>query len=161
MYRHIIRAVVLGLAAAALGLLSSGARAAAGACDPQGNNPAFALAARALTGPGGGDLTVTVTGAAPGCTAPDSLKKIQVKTYGLDDSLASTKNVADVSAAGGVATIDVGTIERGQRIAAEVLVQSGDPERTYVLRTSTKALLRPELVTRAARGEVLKPPTFK
>ena len=143
MDRHIIRAVALALAAAAVGTFSTSARAAA-ACD-------YALATRALTGPDGGDLTVSVTGAAAGCAAPDALKKIQLKTYGLDGSLATTRNLTDVPAPGGVATIDLGAIERGQRIAAEILVQTDETTRTYVLRDATKALLRPDLVVTAVR----------
>jgi hypothetical protein len=142
MYRQIIRAGVVALAAAALGLVSTAARAASTTCD-------YTLATRALTGPEGGDLTVTVTAAGAGCTAPDALKKIQLKTFGLDDSLAATRNLTDVPAPGGVASVDLGPIARGQRIAAEVLVQTEDTTRTDVLRDSTKALLRPDLVVTA------------
>jgi hypothetical protein len=42
--------------------------------------------------------------------------------------------------------IDLGDLPRGRRIEADVLVQTGTPERTYTLRETTQTLLRPDLV---------------
>ncbi|HYT51741.1 MAG TPA: hypothetical protein VEL10_06020 [Gaiellaceae bacterium] len=82
-----------------------------------------------------------------GCALPEVLKKIQLKTFAADGTLAGTRNLTDVEAPGGIAKdIDLGDIPRDRRIEAEVLVQTGTPSRTYVLRGTTKTLLRPDLV---------------
>lgn len=150
----VLVAIVLQTAAAAPG--------DTGACAPSGDAPAFAVASLALTGPGGGDVTVTVTGAAAGCVAPSELKLVQLKTFALDGSLAHTHNLTDVAAPGGVATIDLGNIARGQQVALEVLVQTGAPERTYVLRDRVTVKLRPDLVVASvsAPRQVLRGRTF-
>ena len=96
--------------------------------------------------PAGADLTVSVAGKS-GCALPEVLKKIQLKTFAADGTLAGTRNLTDVEAPGGIAKdIDLGDIPRDRRIEAEVLVQTGTPSRTYVLRGTTKTLLRPDLV---------------
>jgi len=52
-----------------------------------------------LTGPRGGDLELTVARAPQsGCAVPETLKKVQVKIYGFDDKLASTRNLDGVAA---------------------------------------------------------------
>jgi hypothetical protein len=75
------------------------------------------------------------------------LKKIQLKTFDADGSLARTRNLFDVNAPDGVAEeINLGDLPRNRRVEAEVLVQAGTSERTYVLRGATRTLLRPDLV---------------
>jgi hypothetical protein len=106
----------------------------------------YSMELKALTGPAGADLTVSVA-ATPGCAQADLLKKIQLKTFAADGSLAATRNLKDVQAPGGVAkAIDLGDVPRERRIEADVLVQTGTPSRTYVLRGTTQTLLRPDLV---------------
>jgi hypothetical protein len=102
---------------------------------------------KALTGPGGADLTVAVVSdAASKCAVPDALKKIQVKTFEADGSLASTRNVTDVAAASGVANVDLGQVPRDRRIDVTVLVQTQAPNRTFVVHATATTLLRPDLV---------------
>jgi hypothetical protein len=106
----------------------------------------YSLELKALTGPAGADLTVSVA-ATSECALPDVLKKIQLKTFAADGSLDRTRNLKDVQAQGGVAKdIELGNVPRERRIEADVLVQTGTPPRTYVLRGTTKTLLRPDLV---------------
>jgi hypothetical protein len=105
----------------------------------------YSMQLQALTGPSAADLTVRVA-AATGCPLPDALKKIQLKTFAADGTLARTRNLTDVAAPGGVAkAIDLGTVPRARRVDVEVLIQP-TPDRTYVLRGTTTTLLRPDLV---------------
>jgi hypothetical protein len=109
----------------------------------------YGIQLTALTGPAGTDLTIRVT-AASGCAVPEVLKKVQVKTFSADGSLARTRNLTDVEAPGGVAKdIDLGDVPRDRRLEAEVLIQTGTPQRTYVVRETTRALLRHDLVIEA------------
>jgi hypothetical protein len=43
-------------------------------------------------------------------------------------------------------------VARGRRIAAEALVQTGTPSRTYVLDDSATSRLRPDLVVATVEG---------
>jgi hypothetical protein len=153
--RKKIRSVMGSAAAVVLAAAVLGAHAAVGragdtpSCDAQGGEAAYAIALRALTDPNGADLTLRASAVGAGCAEPTSLKKVQVKIFTLAGSLASTRNFTDVEAPHGVATLELGTVGRGQRVAAEALIQTGDPERTYVVRGETKTLLRPDLVVAA------------
>ena len=73
------------------------------------------------------------------------MKKIQVKTFARDGSLADVVNVTDEPSPGGVADLELGQVERGQRVDIETLVQLDDPSRTYVLRDEATVRLRPNL----------------
>jgi hypothetical protein len=113
---------------------------------PSSTEAPYSMELKALTGPVGADLTVSVA-ATSECGLPDVLKKIQLKTFAANGSLAGTRNLKDVQAPGGVAKgIALGDVPRERRIEADVLVQTGTPARTYVLRATTKTLLRPDLV---------------
>jgi hypothetical protein len=106
------------------------------------------MALQALTGPAGADLTIAVE-PKPNldCAAVETLEKVQLKTFAADGSLDRTHNLTDVQATGGVAkAIDLGDVPRDRTIEADVLVQTGTPPRTYVLRGTTRTLLRPDLV---------------
>ena len=70
-------AATAALASAGLPLQAPPAGASS-ACAPQGNDPAFAVASRALAGPRGTELALRLTQASPGCAVPDSLKQVQV-----------------------------------------------------------------------------------
>lgn len=133
-------------------VLAGGAGAArADDADPcaSSSQAPYGLQLTALTGPAGTDLTIRVT-AASGCAVPEVLKKVQVKTFSADGSLARTRNLTDVEAPGGVAKdIDLGDIPRDRRLEADVLIQTGTPQRTYVVRETTRTLLRPDLVVEA------------
>ncbi len=77
---------------------------------------------------------------------PDALKKVHLKTYAADGSLERTRNLLDVAAPQGVATIDLGQLPRNRKVEANVLLQTNTPERTYVLDHATTTMLRPDLV---------------
>jgi hypothetical protein len=131
-------------------LHASAATSATLPCPPPGGDPAYQVSLRSLTGPAGADLTVRVKRAPEsGCAIPDALKKVQVKIFALDGTLVSTKNADDVSAAGGTTDLPLGKVAREQRVTTDVLVQNADETRTYVLRSATHTLLRPDLVVKA------------
>jgi hypothetical protein len=109
----------------------------------------YGLALRALTGPAGADLTLQVRSLADGCTRPDVLKKVQVKTFDADGKLADVRNLKDIQAPEGSANVDLGSLPRGRRLEADVLVQNGP---TYVLRGETTSLLRPDLTVAAVQA---------
>jgi hypothetical protein len=143
--RTLSASALAALVVALAGLHAAHARAAEpSACPPQ-TDGAYTMSMRALTGPRGGDLALHVEGAAAACAEPEALKQVELKTFSLDGSLAAVANLSDVPSPGGAATIDIGPIDRGQRIEASVLVQTGDPVRTYVLRDEAIAMLRPDL----------------
>jgi hypothetical protein len=146
-----IRRVRLLVGAAAVAATFAGATGAARADDPAPctvETP-YTMELQALTGPDGADLTISLTAAA-GCALPQALKKVQLKTFAADDSLVRTRNLNDLEAPGGVAKdIELGQVPRMRRIEAVVLVQIATDERTYVLRASTRTLLRPDLVVEA------------
>jgi hypothetical protein len=104
----------------------------------------YQLKLSALTGPGGADLTIAVE-RDPACAAVEALKKVQLKIFAEDGSVDDVRNLNDVQAPGGIATIELGNVARNRDIEADVLVQSGTPERTYVLRGDATTLLRPDL----------------
>ncbi|HEY3185493.1 MAG TPA: hypothetical protein VGJ77_21795, partial [Gaiellaceae bacterium] len=98
----------------------------------------------ALTGPGGADLTAAIETAIDGCAIPTELKKIQVKTFAADGTVASTRNINDAALTNGARTIDLGDVPRDRHVEADVLLQTS--ERTFVVRGATRTLLRPDLV---------------
>jgi hypothetical protein len=107
---------------------------------------AYDLRLQALTGPRGADVTVSVD-AISGCALPDAIKKVQLKTFAADGSLERTRNLFDVDAQAGVTRgLDLGDVPRDRRIEADILVEARTSNRTYVLRGSTRTLLRPDLV---------------
>jgi hypothetical protein len=118
-----------------------------GATDAAADDPpsCYTIELSALTGPQGADLTLDIAAAA-GCADVETLKKVQLKIYAADGSLDDVRNLDDVPAPGGSASIELGELERQRRIEANVLVQSETPSRTYVVRGETSTLLRPDLV---------------
>ena len=148
---HLARSVsvAVAVAAAVLAPQSSVARAGnAPACHPPEGQPAFALSTRALTGPDGGALTITVEAVAAGCIVPETFKQVHLQAHPLRERMGKELHqmLSNVPAPGGSATIDVGPLERGQQVAIDVFVETAGSGRTYPLHTSTKALLRPDLV---------------
>src|SRR5262245_17457828 len=143
--RHAAAALAAVLTAALVG--AAGARADDPTC-PSSTAEAYTMKLRALTGPAGADLTLAVDPSADGCAVPTELKKIQIKTYAADGSLESTRNITDKASPNGVANVDLGNVPRDRRVEANVLVETGTPSRTYVVRDATKTLLRPDLVVK-------------
>ena len=143
------RAALLASAVAVAVLVNGAGPAPVRAADPptcpSSTEDAYAMKLVALTGPQGADLALAMT-AAPGCAQAASLKKVQLKIYAADGTLADVRNLKDVPAPGGAADVDLGPLERGRLVEAEVLVQTGAPPRTYVLRGEAITRLRPDLV---------------
>jgi hypothetical protein len=152
--RKLVVAVVCAvLAAAATG---GSVRAEDAPSCPSATKDAYSLQLRALTGPQETHATVEVD-AKPGCQAVERLKKVQLKIFAADGSLADVQNLTDIAAPGGTASIAVGDLGRGRRLEADVLVQSGTPPRTYVLREETVVRLGPDL---AVTGVFAPPQTL-
>lgn len=148
------RAARLVIAAAAAAAVVGGTQASARAQErscPSSTDAPYSMQLRALTGPQGADLTLAVAASA-GCADVAALKKVQLKTFAADGSLDDVRNLDDVPAPGGVAGLELGQLERSRRIEADVLVQTGTPPRTYVLRGEATTRLRPDLVVAAVRA---------
>jgi hypothetical protein len=130
----------VGLAATCVAAVAAAASASARANDPP---DCYSLALTALTGPKGADAMLDVS-PTHGCAAVHVLKKVQVKVYDADGSIADVANHTDVRAPGGAATLEVGQVESGRRVETDVLIQSA-PGRTHVVRKATTTRLRPDL----------------
>ena len=139
--RLVVLATCAGVAAA---IASAHAESASGSIRPETGH-GYTMALQALTGPQGADLTVEVT-PLPGHPVPESIKKLQLKIYDAGGKLDDVRNLNDVPAPGGRATIGLGTLGRGLRIGVHALVQTGRPSRTHVLQGETLTKLRPDLV---------------
>jgi hypothetical protein len=141
-------------ACAVIGAIASAgatrARADDGVTCPDSVATPYTMQLRALTGPDAADLTVTlVADATTTCAVPNAIKKLQLKTFNADGTLASTRNVNDVLAPGGIVkNIDLGRMPRDRRVDADVLVQAATPGRTFMIHGTTTTLLRPDLVVR-------------
>ena len=138
------RAWVVATAAAVFTMaLLGGAVAPAQADEPlESAAPApYAMRLTALIGVDGVDLTIVVT-ATEGVEAVRALKKVHLKIYAADGSVADVVNLKDVAAPDGVATLRLAKLERGRRITADVLVQ---PDQVHVIRAETVVRLRPDL----------------
>jgi hypothetical protein len=75
----------------AVGVQSASPSAAAGNQCPTQTSDAYSITLRALTGPGGGDLSVRIEPATPACVAPSALNKVQLKIFAVDGSLAGVR----------------------------------------------------------------------
>jgi hypothetical protein len=147
---RLLAAALFVVVALVPGLRASAAAADVLVCPAPGGAAAYQASLRALTGPGGADLAVHVVPAPEtGCAVPQTLKKVQVKVFALDGTLSSTRNLQDVGSPGGSADLRLGDVDRHQHVAVDVLVQNDDTTRTYVLRSETTTLLRPDLVVNA------------
>jgi hypothetical protein len=126
---------------------ATGARANDKVACPSSVAAPYSMQLEALTGPGGTVLTVAVVAdPASNCASPDSLENIQLKTFNTTATLWYTRDIENVPAPGGVATIDLGQVPRNRRVDVEVVVQTGTPNLSYVIDGTTKTLLRPDLV---------------
>jgi hypothetical protein len=147
------RATIAVALAATVGLVGAGATppgARGGdppAC-PTGNDPTYVLTTRALTGPARTDVELK-TAPEPGCAAVEEAKHVKIKIFDADGKVEDVRNFVAVQAQDGVLPIELGRVERGRRIEAEVLVQTGTPPRTVVLHDATTSRLRPDLVVQA------------
>jgi hypothetical protein len=143
--RKVAFAVALVFAAAFAGAPPAARADDAPQC-PASSAGAYTMQLRALTGPAGADLTVTVTSKA-GCALPDAFTSIRVRTFGASGALMRTQDLVGVSASHGVANeIALGRIPRHRRVVADVAFEAGAPAATYVLHGAVRTLLRPDLV---------------
>jgi hypothetical protein len=142
---HLARGLLVAASAAAvaIGVLPSGGRAADEPSCP--STAAYTLAAAALTGPTSTDVTLRLA-AAPGCAAVEALKKVQIKTFAESGKLDDVVNLEETAVDAGVATATISRVEHGRRVEVDALVQTGTPQRTYVVRDAAVARLRPDLV---------------
>jgi hypothetical protein len=109
----------------------------------------YSLALRALTGPQGADLMITLT-AAPDAAPVETLKKVQIKVFGAGgDAVVAVQNPENVALENGSADFDLGQVPRGRRIEAKVLVQTSEDLPTYVVKGEATTRLRPDLVVTA------------
>jgi hypothetical protein len=113
---------------------------------PSWTEAPYAMKLVALTGPAGADLAITMETDVAGCAAPTELKHVRLQIFAADGSLERTRNLTDVAAPKGFTDIDLGAVPRNRRVEADVLVQTGTPARTHVVRGHTTTLLRPDLV---------------
>jgi hypothetical protein len=143
--RRVAFAVAATVAATFAGTTGAARAADAPQC-PTSAAAAYSLQLKALTGPAGSDLTISVS-ASPGCALPGAFKSIQLKTFRANGSLMRTRNHIGVDAPGGVAKdIPLGSMPRRSRVVADVTFETGTPAQTYVLHGAVKTLLRPDLV---------------
>jgi hypothetical protein len=149
------RAARLALAGAVAVLAFGASGGAVRADDPpscaSSAEAAYSLALTSLTGPRGAEATLAVTPAA-GCAQVETLKKLQLKTFTSAGKVDDVRNLTDVPAPHGVATVELGQLDQGRRVEAQVLVQADDPSRTYVLHGEATARLRPDLVVAAVHA---------
>lgn len=107
------------------------------------------LELRALTGPKGGDVRITVP-AADGGVAIARFERVQVRlTPRGETEPTRVLNRKDVSAENGVAEVTLGEVERGTKVEVQVHVRENEPPRTTIMRGDAIAKLRPDLVVAA------------
>ena len=143
---NVIRVVgVAAVVAATSGTAVSDTRADDPPGCPSSTADAYTMTTRALTGPTATDVELRFA-AASACAPVERVAKVQLKSYDEAGKLVGVKNVADLAVNDGAAVATLDRVDRGRRIEADVLVQTGSPPRTYALRRDTKSLLRPDLV---------------
>src|SRR5512146_2121973 len=124
--RRVAFAVAATVAATFAGATGAARAADAPQC-PTSPAAAYNLQLKALTGPAGADLTISVT-ASPGCVLPGAFKSIQLKTFRADGSLMRTRNHIGVDAPGGVAKdIPLGSMPRRSRVVADITFETDTP----------------------------------
>lgn len=154
--RKVAFAVAL-LFAAAFAATPAAARADDAPGCPVSPASAYTMQLRALTGPAGADLTVSVVAKA-GCALPDVFTNIRVRTFGANGALVRTQNLVGVGAPHGVANeIALGRVPRHRRVVADVTFDTGSPARTYSLHGAVRTLLRPDLVVEEITRSKLSP----
>jgi hypothetical protein len=104
----------------------------------------------ALTGPAGGDVTLTVPAENGGAgVASYEHVKLRLIAPAGSDRPQRILSLKDVPAQNGRATIDLDPLERGTAVVVQAHVREETPPRTRILRGATITLLRPDLVVTA------------
>src|SRR5436190_14935984 len=134
--------LVVATASTTLAVGVRGARAT-----PSSTSGPYSMTLSVLTGPQGGTLTVRLETAS---NAPviDQLAKVHVWTS-RDQTEGDSLTFKDVPVHDGIATVELGPLDRGSLVDVQVHVRPGTPALTYVLRGETTALLRPDLAVTA------------
>ena len=106
------------------------------------------LQVTALTGPAGGDITITL----PDGADPGSIEHVSIRLFapaGSTETALRALNLKAVAATDGSATVEIASLERGTAVIVQLHVREQSPPRTRVLRGATTAMLRPDLVVSA------------
>ena len=108
----------------------------------------------ALTGPNGGDVTITVP-AAEGGGHVSRFEHVHVRLVAAAGSDAPDRvvNRKDVAAQNGVGKLALGDVARGTKVEVQVHVRESNPPRTSIMRGDAIAKLRPDLVVAAVRAD--------
>jgi hypothetical protein len=153
--RVLVGACAVAVTTGLLGIPTGKASAAAAqACDASG----YKLSLQSLTGPPRADLIIRVSAKKAGCEVPATLTGVQVAVLHFKKLPARKLVLTNVAAPGGIATVNIGRVQRLRLVRATV---SFGPQ--AVLAAQVKTLLRPDLVlTRAyaGRSAVLGRPFF-
>lgn len=111
-----------------------------------GTQTPYSLGIEALEGPTYTDLYVNLTPMSSGITTPDTLKKVQLKTFNQNGELVYTRNDNNgVASPNGTADIQLTDVVRHQPLQTLVQVQNSQTTDTTVLNATGVVLLRPEL----------------
>lgn len=146
MMRTVTKKTAMGLTALLLLLLLLPAGAAVA------KDSEYAFSAYALRDAAGTKLVLQVSPTQPGGTAPDTIKKLQLKLYDAQGKHVATSNETDLASPGGKLTLNVDQASLGDTISAQALVQTEQTGNTTVLEAKTA-------VTEFAvnRGQVVVP----
>jgi len=109
------------------------------------------LVLRALTGPKGGDVRITVPAADAGAEI-ERFEQLKVRLTAPDGSKTKTVDLQEVPAPGGVADIDLGDVERGATVTVDVHVRGEKQQGTTHLQGATTVKVRPDLVVSAVNA---------
>lgn len=106
------------------------------------------LQVTALTGPAGGDITITL----PDGTDPGSIEHASIRLFppaGSAENDSRVLNLKRLTAPNGSATVEIASLERGTAVVVQLHIREQNPPRTQILRGVTTAKLRPDLVVLA------------
>ena len=140
------RRVLVGVCAVAVavGIPTKAAAADAQVCGPSG----YKLSLQSLTGPPRADLIIRISAKTAGCELPATLNVVQVAILSFKKLPPRKRILRNVPAPGGIATVDIGRVQRLRLVRATV---SFGPQ--VVLAAKAKTLLKPDLsLTRAYAG---------
>lgn len=137
--------ITMVLLATALSICFSVAAAAAPASKANGAKDPYNLSLTALKGQEQTDLYISVSPKEIGFTAPESLKKVQLKSFSTDGVHEYTHNSFDIASPSGVAAIALKDVDRYQVLETKVAVKNAQTVSEKNLSGSVTVLLRPDL----------------
>ena len=109
------------------------------------------LVLKALTGPKGGDVVITIP-AAEGADQVDRFEQLKIRLSGPGVAPVKVVDLTDVAAPRGVAAVELGEVARGATVEVDVHVRGIKSQGTTHLRGTTTAKLRPDLVVTALQA---------